>query len=132
MRISAIRPVYVASFPKVLEDGILYISRPFNTACHRCCCGCGTKIVTPLRPTEYRLTDVGGRASLYPSIGNWNHPCRSHYLIRDGHVTKAGAMERAEIDAGRVYDEAEKRAYYMQPRQSWLTDLWNWIKRIFQ
>lgn len=41
-------------------------------------------------------------------------------------------MERAEIDAGRAHDEAEKRAYYTQPRHSWLSDLWNWIKRIFE
>ncbi|MEP7246489.1 MAG: DUF6527 family protein, partial [Gammaproteobacteria bacterium] len=101
-------------------------------ACHRCCCGCGTKIVTPLRPTEYRLTDVGGRVSLYPSIGNWNHPCRSHYLIRNGDVTQAGAMGQAEIDAGRAYDEAEKRAYYVRPTRSWFRDLWNRIKRMFQ
>lgn len=132
MRISTIRPEYVESFPKSLEDGVLYISRSFGTACHRCCCGCGTKIVTPLRPTEYRLTVVGGRVSLYPSIGNWNHPCRSHYVIRSGQVIRAGAMEQAEIDLGRAYDDAEKRAYYIRPTQSWLTELWNWIKRIFQ
>ncbi len=131
MRINAIRPVYVDSFPKVLEDGVLYISRPFKTACHRCCCGCGTKIVTPLRPTEYRFTDVGGKVSLFPSVGNWNHPCRSHYVIRNGLVTQAGAMRQEEIDAGRAHDEAEKRAYYAQPTQSWLTVLWNWIKGLF-
>jgi hypothetical protein len=131
VRINAIRPVYVDSFPKVLEDGVLYISRPFKTACHRCCCGCGTKIVTPLRPTEYRFTDVGGKVSLFPSVGNWNHPCRSHYVIRNGLVTQAGAMRQEEIDAGRAHDEAEKRAYYAQPTQSWLTVLWNWIKGLF-
>lgn len=41
-------------------------------------------------------------------------------------------MGQAAIDAGRAYDEAEKRAYYMQATQSWLTDFWNWIKRMFQ
>jgi hypothetical protein len=41
-------------------------------------------------------------------------------------------MGQAEIDADRAYDEAEKRGYYIQPTQSWLTDLWNWIKRMFQ
>jgi hypothetical protein len=132
VRISAIRPAYVETFPKVLEDGVLYISRSFSTACHRCCCGCGTKIVTPLRHTEYRLTEVGGRVSLYPSVGNWNHPCLSHYLILNGLVIQAGAMRQAEIEAGRAHDEAEKRAYYPQPTQSWLTELWNWIKRLFQ
>lgn len=132
MRISTIRPIYVESFPKTLEDGVLYISRQFSTACHRCCCGCGTKIVTPIRPTEYRLTEVGGRVSLYPSIGNWNHPCQSHYVIRNGQVVRAGALGQAEIDEGRAYDEAEKRAYYSQPAQSWFTDVLNWIKSFFR
>jgi hypothetical protein len=132
VRISTIRPINVASFPRTLEDGVLYISRQFSTACHRCCCGCGTKIVTPLRPTEYRVTHFGGGVSLYPSIGNWNHPCQSHYVIHNGQVIRAGAMGQAEIDEGRAYDEAEKRDYYSQPAQSWLTDIWNWIKSLFR
>lgn len=131
MRINAIRPVYVESFPKALEDGILYVSRKFSTACHRCCCGCGIKIVTPLRPTEYRLTDAGGRVSLYPSVGNWNHPCRSHYVIRNGQVIKAGAMGQADIDKGRADDDAEKRAHYARPAQSRGWDVWSWIRRLF-
>jgi hypothetical protein len=132
MKITALRPVYVESFPKVLEDGVLYISRSFNTACHRCCCGCGTKIVTPIRPTEYRLTDAGGRVSLYPSVGNWNHPCQSHYVIRNGQVIEAGAMEQAQIDQGRAHDEAEKRAYYRRARPPWLGAIWSWIKSLFR
>lgn len=123
--------MYVESFPKALEDGVLYISRPFCTACHRCCCGCGTKIVTPLRHTEYRLMDVDGRVSLYPSVGNWNHPCRSHYVIRNGHVIRAGDMSQQKIDEGRLLDEAEKCAYYSKLAQSWLSDIWKWIKGLF-
>lgn len=124
------RPMYVESFPRVLEDGVLYISRPFGTACHRCCCGCGTKIVTPLRPTEYRLTIVDGQVSLHPSIGNWNHPCRSHYVIRNGRVLEAGAMARDEIDAGRADDDAEKSRYFRQRRPSALREAWIWVKRL--
>jgi len=130
MRVDTIKPAYVESFPKVLEDGILYISRKFSTACHRCCCGCGTKIVTPLRPTEYRLTDSGGQVSLYPSVGNWNHPCRSHYVIRNGQVIRAGAMGQADIDKGRARDDAEKRAHYAQSVRSGRS-VWDWIKRLF-
>ncbi len=130
MRIGTIRPVYVGSFPKVLEDGVLYISRRFGTACHRCCCGCGTKIVTPLRNTEYRLTDVGGRVSLHPSIGNWNHPCRSHYMIRNGHVVEAGDMAEAAIDKGRAHDEAEKRAYFGRRTVPLWKRAWRWLNAI--
>lgn len=128
MKVKTISPVYVDSFPKVLEEGHLYISRPFRTACHRCCCGCGTKIVTPLRPTEYRLTDVGGRVSLFPSIGNWNHACRSHYVIRNGQVVAAGDMSQEEIEEGRLRDAAEKRVYYSPPQRSWWLEFLEWIK----
>ena len=130
MKINTINPVYVDSFPKALDDGILYVSLKFSTACHRCCCGCGTKIVTPLRPTEYRLTDAGGRVSLHPSVGNWNHPCRSHYVIRNGQVIQAGAMGQADIDKGRARDDAEKRAHYARPARSG-RDVWGWIRRLF-
>src|SRR5262249_26942732 len=126
--ISTIRPEYVESFPKSMQDGVLYISRSFRTACHRCCCGCGTKIVTPLRPTEYRLTDIGGRISMHPSIGNWSHPCRAHYVIRNGQVFKARDMSSAEIDEGRAYDEAEKRTYYSHPAQRRSRRFWSWLK----
>jgi hypothetical protein len=131
MRIDAITPVYVESFPNTLEEGIIYISRRFRTACHLCCCGCGTKIVTPLRQTEYSLTDNNGRISLYPSVGNWNHPCRSHYVIRHGQVIPAGNMAQADIDRGRARDEAEKRTYYGHKAPSGFESLWNWIKSWF-
>ena len=129
MRIDAIRPQYVESFPKDLENGVLYISRKFRTACHRCCCGCGTRIITPIRPTEYCLTDRGGLVSLHPSIGNWNHPCESHYVIRDNCVLWAERMTKAEIARGRALDDAEKAEYFAEKQGSWWRKLWNWIRR---
>ena len=132
MKINTIRPVYVESFPTMLEDGVLYISRRFNTACHRCFCGCETKIVTPLRATEYRLTDTGGKVTLYPSVGNWNHRCRSHYVIRNGEVLQAGSMTQAEIDDGRACDEAQKSAYYNRATGTFLAHVWRWINRMLQ
>lgn len=128
MRIKAIRPVYVESFPNTLEESVIYISRRFRTACHLCCCGCGIKIVTPLRQTEYSLADNNGRISLYPSVGNWNHPCRSHYVIRQGQVFPAGDMTRSEIDRGRARDQDEKRAYYGKTVPDQTTSFWNWVK----
>jgi hypothetical protein len=128
----SVRPEYVESFPKVLEDGVLYISRRFSTACHRCCCGCGTKIVTPIRPTEYQLVERKGQVSLHPSVGNWNHPCQSHYVIRDNQVLWAGQMTRAEIARGRARDDAEKAEYLAQARGSWWRRALDFIKRLFK
>jgi hypothetical protein len=72
---------FVRSVPEVLEDGVIYVSVDYATAIHKCCCGCGNEVVTPLSPTDWELTFNGKTISLYPSIGNWNFKCKSHYWI---------------------------------------------------
>jgi hypothetical protein len=66
---AALTPEFVDFIPEVLEDGKLYISQTYATAVHKCCCGCGHKVVTPLSPTGWRLAVERGFVSLYPSIG---------------------------------------------------------------
>lgn len=117
MRLKDIIPQFVEFMPKSPAPGILYISEKFRTASHLCCCGCGTKIVTPLRPTEYQMTRCGDLVSLRPSIGNWNHPCQSHYWITENRVVWAGRMSRAEIQRGRAHDDALKAAYFR--KEAW-------------
>ena len=70
--------------------------------------------------------------SLHPSVGTWNHPCQSHYIIRDNQVLWAGQMTRAEIVRGRARDDAEKDAYLARGRRSWWRIIWDLIKRLFQ
>ena len=111
MKIASLVPEYVELLPPELQDGKLYISKKYGTAGHRCGCGCGTKIVTPLKPTDWRLIEAGGRVSLSPSVGNWNHPCQSHYIIRNNMAIKAGPMTRGEIAYGRALNEAAKRTH---------------------
>ncbi len=112
MRRTRIKPRYVELMPPSLEEGVLYISKKFSTAAHKCCCGCGTKIVTPLKPTDWVLTESRAGVSLDPSIGNWNHPCQSHYVIRRNRVVWAGRMTKAEINYGRSLSDAAKHFYY--------------------
>jgi hypothetical protein len=64
-----------------MEDGVIYVSVDYATAIHKCCCGCGNEVVTPLSPTDWELTFDGKTISLNPSIGNWNFRCQSHYWI---------------------------------------------------
>ena len=47
-----LRHEFVEFIPDELEHGIIYISIRFATASHLCCCGCGNKVVTPIRPTD--------------------------------------------------------------------------------
>jgi hypothetical protein len=105
---------FVELMPKILVDGVLYISIPYATASHRCFCGCGMKVVTPLSPTDWKLAFDGDSVSLHPSIGNWSYPCRSHYVLRGNRVLWAGPMSKAEIRAVRQADGGDKERYYRQ------------------
>lgn len=103
---------FVEFVPKQLRDGVLYVSTTYATAAHRCFCGCGREVVTPLSPTDWTLSFNGETVSLSPSIGNWSLPCRSHYWIEDGRVQWSGAMTQKAIDAGRSRDRQLKAAYF--------------------
>ena len=129
MKVQSIRPEYVEFIPKTLEDGVLYVSKKFKTASHRCCCGCATKIVTPLRPTEFTLTERGDAVSLYPSVGNWNHPCQSHYWIRDSRVVWAAIMSKEQIRMGRAYDDALKQDYFAKVAWPWWRQAVNRVRQ---
>lgn len=112
MKISHLMPVFVESFPNDPEEGLIFVSIRFRTAMHLCCCGCGSRIVTPIRPTDWSLSYNGVSVSLSPSIGNWSLPCRSHYWIKDGHVEAAATWSNERVEAARSFDQAQKRAFY--------------------
>lgn len=105
---------FVEFMPKALDEGVLYVSTTYATASHLCFCGCGKKVVTPLSPTDWRLTFNGDTVSLDPSVGNWSYPCRSHYILRGNRVVWAGAMSAGQIRAVRDNDTSDKARYYGQ------------------
>ena len=109
---------FVEFIPDRLEDGVLYVSMAYATVTHRCACGCGKEVVTPLSPTDWKLIFDGETVSLDPSIGNWSFPCRSHYFIRNGAVRWAADMTQAEIARGRAADHAVKTRHYASRAQS--------------
>lgn len=98
--------------PDTIEEGVLYISFQYCTAIHKCVCGCGNEVVTPLSPTDWELTFNGKTISLYPSIGNWSFKCQSHYWIRKNQIKHAGKWESSEIRNNRKHDENAKDIYY--------------------
>jgi hypothetical protein len=87
---------FVEHIPDEVATGILYVSIPFATAIHLCCCGCGEEVVTPLSPTDWSLTFDGVSVSLHPSIGNWSFACQSHYWIKRNEGAWAGARSTLE------------------------------------
>ena len=113
-------PKFVRSTPGELEDGVIYISIDYSTVIHKCCCGCGNKVVTPLSPNRWSLTYDGKAISLYPSIGNWNFPCKSHYWIRNNEVIWARKLAEKEIRLGREDDELEEGTSHRRKPRSFL------------
>lgn len=132
---------FVDTVPDQIEDGIVYISLMYATAVHRCCCGCGHEVVTPLHPKQWSVTFNGEAISLSPSIGNWSFTCMSHYWIRTGQVHPARTFTRTEITRLRAEDAAvldqhfertpsEKPAENTESRRAWLTIITKWFLRM--
>ena len=107
-----LRHEFVEHIPEQLDDGVLYVSISFGTVVHRCACGCGEEVVTPLGPIEWRLTYDGRTVSLTPSIGNWSFPCRSHYWIDEGIVRWARGFSEAEVALVRQKARTRRDGYY--------------------
>lgn len=103
---------FVEYIPSNLKDGTVYVSMAFATVVHKCCCGCGNEVVTPLSPTDWKLIFDGHSISLEPSIGNWNFACQSHYWIRSNRVKWSPRWSQEEIATGRAYDSLEKEKYF--------------------
>jgi hypothetical protein len=53
---------------------------------HKCACGCGEEVATPIEKNQWKMTYDGESVTLYPSIGNRSYRCKSHYFIREDKV----------------------------------------------
>ena len=102
---------FVDFIPDDLKDSTLYISFNYSTAVHKCCCGCGREVVTPLSPTGWQLI-FDGTISLYPSIGSWGLPCQSHYFITHNRVDWARKWSNKQVAAARARETKIKEKYY--------------------
>lgn len=105
---------FVKGIPEKLNERTLYVSMDYATVAHKCCCGCGLEVVTPLSPTDWKLAYDGEVISLHPSVGNWSFPCRSHYWIDKGTVRWAGEWSQEQVEAGRAQDRRTKDSYFGQ------------------
>jgi hypothetical protein len=103
---------FVDYIPDEIKNGVVYISILYATAVHKCCCGCGNEVVTPISPTDWQLSFDGQSVSLFPSIGNWSFDCKSHYWIIRNKVRWARRMTLEEIETGRVNDRFRKLEYF--------------------
>lgn len=154
MKVSAITPVYVERMPDKLEEGRLYISESRNLAMHKCCCGCGEEVVTPLNTKAgWKVIKHGEMVSLHPSIGNWNFACDSHYWIKNNvvdwsykmtakeisrvqerdlkdtqaQVAMQNALKKAETNANTATPTSAPTKPAVEKRLSWFKTIANWL-----
>lgn len=111
---------FVKNIPDQLEDGMIYISMDYATAIHKCPCGCGSQVVTPFSPTDWKLIFDGQTVSLTPSIGNWGLKCQSHYWIRNNEVKWAPKWTKRQIEYGREQEKRDKDSYFSKNKKKFL------------
>ena len=129
MKLQSITPRYVKAVPSSTEEGVLYISS-YGSAIHRCCCGCGSEVVTPLGPAQWHITKQGEAVTLRPSVGSWNLPCQSHYLITRNKIEWLAKFSPELIAANQRSDNAARQAQYNAPKIGFWKGFWNWLKKL--
>lgn len=115
---------FVDRIPKDIPEGVLYISIEFETAIHKCVCGCGREIVTPIAPTGWKLIFDGEAVSLHPSIGNWSF-CKSHYWIKDNKIIWSDNWSTQEIKKAKKCEEIKIKKFFRNKdkKKKWWTFL---------
>ncbi|WP_369412459.1 DUF6527 family protein [Pelagibacterium xiamenense] len=68
-----------------MQEGVVYHTEEYELAGLLCACGCGHR-VTLLVPDSHQVWDEGGYATIRPSVGVFDAPCKSHYIISTGSV----------------------------------------------
>jgi hypothetical protein len=134
VRADRVEPRFVEFVPEVLEDGVLYISIAYGAVVHRCYCGCGEKVSTPLSPAQWKFTYDGETVSLSPSVGSGTLPCNSHYLITRNQVQWAVPLTRTQTAAALRQDRSAVADHYeaqkaSERRSRWLGRLRGWFRR---
>lgn len=112
-RVTALKPIYVRYMPSAdtVREGELYISLEFQTAIHKCCCGCGEEVVTPFNSAQWHIYEKDGEVTLHPSIGNWSYACRSHYFIKNNRIVWAEAFDKNKISRVQARDKHALESY---------------------
>ncbi len=133
---------FVRAIPDELEDRTLYVSMDYATVAHKCCCGCGREVVTPLSPVDWKLAYDGESISLSPSIGNWSFECKSHYWIEKNTIRWADQWSMEKIAVGRVHDRSAKERHYAgagrgtqgaggPAQRKSRKNFWSWLSRLW-
>ena len=108
---------FIEFVPDILEDGVLYISVLHCSAIHKCVCGCGNEVVTPISPDDWQLSFNGKSVSLRPSIGNWNFDCKSHYWITNNEIKHASTWKEYQLELEKKNPIKQKKKWKRHKRK---------------
>lgn len=115
---------FVKTIPDLIEERVVYITTYYNTAVHKCMCGCGNEVVTPLSPSDWELNYNGESISLHPSIGNWSFDCQSHYWVRNNEIVWAEKWSKERIDNSRMLNKMDSSS--SKPKSA-IKTLWRYL-----
>lgn len=107
--------------PKEMEECVVYHSEEFELAGLRCACGCGHR-VTLLVPDSHQVIDQAGWARVSPSIGVFDAPCRSHFIITASGVDWLPAFSGVQTKSI-MRAQIARHVSHDQKRRSWLDRL---------
>jgi hypothetical protein len=123
VKITSLEPAFVDAAPEPLDEGVLYISTKYANVLHLCCCGCGTEVVTPISPARWHITFDGETVSLWPSIGSWNQPCQSHYIIRHNRIIECAPWSGRRIADAQRSDRRDIAGHHGEHEPAMATSL---------
>jgi len=128
----------VERIPREMADFVVYHTEEFELAGLLCACGCGHRI-TLLVPDSHEVWTEDGFATISPSVGVLDAPCKSHFFIRRGNVqmlpafTPAHASEimRAQV-ARHVARDTRPAPWWLRARIAafgWLRSIWTSLSK---
>ncbi|RYD50558.1 MAG: hypothetical protein EOP52_13885 [Sphingobacteriales bacterium] len=100
---------------------------------------------TPLNPKGWNINFDGETVTLSPSVGNWNIPCRSHYIIDRSRVIECGEWSPAQAQHEQIRTQKALAQHFDQqqevsatvipahpPTQTKLTRIINFMSNIWK
>lgn len=112
-----------------MEPGVVFHSEEFELAGLLCACGCGHRI-TLLVPDSHEIIDQAGWATVRPSIGVFDAPCKSHFFIHNGNVAWMPAFSGSQAASIMQAQIARHVARDHKPLSLWRR-LVAWIASMF-
>lgn len=120
----------VERLPVALADSVVYVSEEFELAALKCACGCGHQ-VNLLLGDGHKVKDVGGLADVWPSIGVWDAPCRSHFWIEKGRVLWADQWSDVEIHSAMEH-QLSRHQKATKVSKRWYERFVDWLANLFR